>query len=158
MDYNGVESALGTKDGARIYISDVKHGAERDMLVVTYTHLAGDKSEWIACINKEGITITPITQTSTVDQEESQEARSDVLSVMKLPWVAHYYDMHPETGRMLVRDNRDFMPRCYEFDLATGSRRKVGFAREWLFYLRRDFANSRPLSSFVTTKEPSAFR
>jgi hypothetical protein len=158
MDYNGVESALSTKDGARIYIRDVERGAERDLLAVRYTHLDGDKREYTARISKEGITITPITATSTIEAEEPKPAGKDVLSAVKLPWVAHRYDTHPDTGRMLVGESRDFMPRSFEYDVATGARRQVGLVREWMFYLRRDFANSRPLSSFVRTKEPSPFQ
>jgi len=76
---------------------------------------------------------------------------------IELPWASDCYDMHPETGVLLLAELKDWMPRSYEFDLKSESRKKVGYAQEYMFYLRKDFAKSLPLKTFGAIKRPNRF-
>ncbi|SRR5258705_6777635 len=70
-------------------------------------------------------------------------------------WISHCYDIHPDTGQLLVAEKRHLMARSYEYDVPTKAKRKLSFAREYMFYLKRDFANSLlRRKPYLTFKEP----
>jgi hypothetical protein len=80
-----------------------------------------------------------------------------VLRITDLKWADECYDMHPKEGRVLIAEERHWMPRCFEYDLLTDSRREIGLARVYMFYLKRDFAESLKLRGFVTIKRSKPF-
>lgn len=57
-----------------------------------------------------------------------------------IPWATHCYDVDTNSGHILLKEKRRFNPRCFDYNVVNGKRSRVSYAREYMFFLPRDFA------------------
>jgi len=58
-----------------------------------------------------------------------------------LPGMGRFFDFDPRRRRLLVADNKTMLPSCYEWDLDTGRKRRLGWSHEYVWYLSRECAS-----------------
>lgn len=156
MDYNDAKAIINVKDGAKLYVREVWRNRAGDKLIIRFVHLDGDKAEKIALIYAGVIKILAPNEL----QEDVQEVpdRRQNAAIAGLKWAAYFYDKHPETGQLLIQEDRRFMAHSYEYDPATNARKSVGLAREYMLYVTREFAKTLRLQKLhVIVKEPANF-
>jgi len=154
LDYGDAKSILSLYDSTNKHVRLVRRNPAGDKLIAHYVLLDPSKEERTALITAETITIMRPWQLT----EAEYKPNSDLITGPEFSSVSYCYDVNPDTRQLLVADNRRFMSRCYEYDVGAKAKRKVGFAREYMFYLKRDFANSLlRRKAHLTLKDPEQF-
>jgi hypothetical protein len=78
---------------------------------------------------------------------------------VQLPFAGIIYDMDPRLQRIIIAERSDFAPRCYEYDLRTGTKTLLGFPRQYCFYVERSLAEQvRSLQPAVVLLESGSGR
>ena len=158
MSYSEAKSIINLKDSSKMLVEEVWRNRTEDKLIIRFVHLDGDKADKVALVYEDVIKIVAPNELGDEIQEVPDGRQNPATADVK--WAGYLYDKHPETGQLLIQESRRFMARCYEYDPATHARKSAGLARQYMLYVRREFANKLRLRlprSNLTFKEPANF-